>query len=139
MNRIARGCLSIGAALVLVSCTAGAHEYQRSSEAQQDLDRALAGRVAGKPLNCIPNYRATDMQIIDDYTIIFKDGRTVYLQMPDHGCPGIANHSNVLVNRPMGTSQLCSGDINHLIDPSTGMAGGSCVFRDFVPYSRPGA
>ena len=138
MAIINRGVLTVGAALVLASCTAGSHQYQRSSEAQQDLDKALAGRVAGKPLNCIPNYRATDMQIIDDYTIIFKDGRTVYLQTPEYGCPGIANHSNILVNRPMGTSQLCSGDINHLIDPSTGMSGGSCVFSDFVPYTKQG-
>ena len=136
MTIVARGCLAIGGAAILASCTSASHEYQRSSEAQQELDKALAGRVAGKPLNCIPNYRATDMQIIDDYTIIFKDGRTVYLQTPPGGCPGIANHGNILVNRPMGTSQLCSGDINHLLDPATGMQGGSCVFDEFVPYTK---
>ena len=124
--------------MMLMSCTTGPNNYQRSSKAQQELDKALAGRIAGKPLNCIPNYRATDMQIIDDYTIIFKDGRTVYLQTPQGGCPGIANHSNILVNRPMGTTQLCSGDINHLLDPSTGMGGGSCVFSEFVPYTKQG-
>ena len=138
MNRVARGCFAIGSALVLASCTTGSHEYQRRAEAQQELDKALAGRVAGKPVNCIPNYRATDMQIIDDYTIIFKDGRTVYLQSPPGGCSGIENHSNVLVTRLMGTTQLCSGDINHLLDPSTGLRGGSCVFSEFVPYTRQG-
>ena len=137
MNSLARSGIALFAILAVGSC-AGTTEYQRSAEAQQDLDKALAGRVAGKPLNCIPNYRATDMQIIDDYTLVFKDGRTVYLQSPHGGCPGIKNHSNILVNRPMGTTQLCSGDINHLIDPATGMAGGSCVFGDFIPYTKPG-
>ena len=137
MKTLARNCIALCGVLALGSC-AGTTEYSRSAEAQQDLDKALAGRVAGKPLNCIPNYRATDMQIIDDYTLVFKDGRTVYLQTPRGGCPGINNHSNILVNRPMGTTQLCSGDINHLIDPSTGMAGGSCVFSDFIPYTKPG-
>jgi len=138
MKTFGRAGATLCCAMMLMSCTTGPNNYQRSSKAQQELDKALVGRVAGKPLNCIPNYRATDMRIIDDFTIIFEDGRTVYLQTPPGGCPGIANHGNILVNRPIGTSQLCSGDINHLIDPSTGTAGGSCVFSQFVPYTKQG-
>ena len=136
MNIVVRSCIAL-CGLALVSCT-GTTEYNRSSEAQQELDKALAGRVAGKSVTCIPNYRATDMQIIDDYTILFKDGRTVYLQTPRGGCSGIENHSNILVTQLRGTTQLCRGDINHLVDPSTGIGGGACVFSEFVPYSREG-
>ncbi len=129
--------LGFSAAAVLGSCSTTPVQEARSPRAQQELAQALAGRVAGKPVNCLPNYRANDMQIIDDWTILFKDGRTVYLQTPRGGCPGIASRRNVLVTRLWGTGQLCSGDISHLIDPSSGMGGGACVFSEFVPYNRP--
>jgi hypothetical protein len=109
----------------------------RTAEAQQELDKALAGRVAGAPVNCLPHYSSDNMQIIDDWTILFKDGRTVYLQNPRGGCPGIGSRRNVLVTRLVGSTQLCNGDINHLVDPVSGIGGGSCVFSQFVPYTRP--
>ena len=99
--------------------------------------QALAGRVAGAPVNCIPTYRARDMKIIDDWTILFKDGSTVYLQNPRGGCPGIGSHRNILINRPIPSNQLCSGDINHLFDPVSNIGGGACVFSQFVPYTKP--
>ena len=77
------------------------------------------------------------MQIIDDWTILFRDGRTIYLQNPRGGCSGIGSRRNVLVTRLFGTNQLCSGDINHLFDPTSGIGGGACVFSEFVPYTKP--
>lgn len=129
--------LGLPAAALLATCATGPVEYTRSPEAQQELDRALAGRVPGKPVSCIPNYRATDMQIIDDWTLLFKDGGTVYLQNPRGGCSGIESHRNILVTTLRGTTQLCSGDINHLFDPVSGIGGGACVFSEFIPYTRP--
>lgn len=120
----------------LASCSTTPAQEARSAGAQKELEKALAGRVPGKPVSCIASYRARDMQIIDDWTILFKDGRTVYVQNPRGGCPGIASHGNVLVNRPFGTTDLCSGDINRLIDSSTGIGGGACVFSEFVPYIK---
>jgi hypothetical protein len=79
------------------------------------------------------------MQIIDDWTILFRDGRTIYVQNPRGGCPGIGSRRNILVNRVFGTNQLCSGDISHLLDPVSGIQGGACVFGDFVPYTKPAA
>lgn len=132
----ARTGLAIGGAILLMSCETAPEEYVRSPQAQQELDKQLDGRVAGKPVNCLPHFRSDDMRIIDDWTIVFKDGATVYVQTPRGGCPGIGNNRNVLVTRLWGTGQLCSGDISHLVDPGTGMGGGSCVFGPFVPYTR---
>ena len=126
----------LSAAVVLASCSTTPVEHVRSPEAEKELAKALSGRVAGKPVSCLPNYRADDMQIIDDWTILFRDGRTIYLQNPRGGCPGIASRRNVLVTRLFGTSQLCSGDIHHLFDPASGIGGGACVFSEFVPYTR---
>ena len=137
MNARSNWILVCSAAALLASCTTAPGQETRSPRAQRELADALAGRVAGKPVTCLPNYRADNMQIIDDWTILFRDGRTIYLQNPRGGCPGIGNRRNVLVTRLFGTTQLCSGDISHLVDPSTGMQGGACVFSEFVPYTRP--
>ena len=129
--------LSLATLSVMTGCSTAPAQVTRSAEAQQELDKALAGRVAGKPVNCIPTYRADDMQIIDDWTILFKDGSTIYLQNPRGGCPGIGSSRNILVTRPIPSNQLCSGDINHLFDPVSRIGGGACVFSQFVPYTKP--
>jgi len=129
---------SLSCAALLAGCSTAPAQITRTAEAQQELDKALAGRVAGAPVNCIPNYRASsDMHIIDDWTILFKDGRTIYVQNPRGGCRGIDSHNNILVTVLHGTTQLCSGDINHLVDPVSGIGGGACVFSQFVPYTKP--
>lgn len=126
----------LSATLILAACSTTAAQQTRSPRAEAELAEALAGRVAGPPVRCIPTYRADDMKIIDDSTILFKDGSTIYLQTPPGGCPGIAVHRNVLVSKPMPSNQLCSGDIQQLFDPVSRIGGGSCVFGEFVPYTK---
>lgn len=77
------------------------------------------------------------MQVIDDWTLLFGSGRTVYLQTPRGGCPGLASFRNTLVTELRGSSQLCNGDLNRIVDLSSGIGGGGCVFGPFVPYSKP--
>jgi hypothetical protein len=132
----AKTIVGLSCAALLGSCTTAPAQVTRTADAQQELDKALAGRVAGKPVSCIPTYRADDMKIIDDYTLLFKDGSTIYLQQPHGGCSGIAAHRNVLISRPMPSNQLCSGDIQSLFDPVSRIGGGACVFSDFVPYTK---
>ena len=128
--------LALLGALLVGSCSTLPEQGERSPEAQQELNKALAGHVAGPPVNCISNYRSTDMKIIDDWTILFDVGSTIYLQAPRGGCPGIESNRNTMVSILRGTNQLCSGDINHLVDMHTGMGGGACVFGPFVPYRK---
>lgn len=132
--------LGVGAALAsagaIAACSTAAGQPTRTPQAQQDLAKALAGRAAGKPVSCIPNYRNTNMQVIDDWTILFRDGRTVYVQNPRGGCGGLGTGRYTLVTRLYGTGQLCSGDINRLVDLPTGIQGGACVFAPFVPYTK---
>lgn len=123
--------------LLVASCAATPAQYSPSPKAQRELADALAGRTQGPPVKCIPNYRADQMQIIDDNTLLFRDGRTVYVQRPAGGCSGIATGGRTLVTRKFGTSDLCEGDINHTVDLRTGFHGGACVFGPFVPYTKP--
>jgi hypothetical protein len=77
------------------------------------------------------------MQVIDDSTILFQDGRTVYLQKPRGACSGLGNGSRTLVTRQFGTNELCDGDINRTVDLVSHIEGGACVFGPFVPYTKP--
>ncbi len=137
MNNRVPALLALGCTAMLASCSASAVPDTPSPRAQRDLAEALAGRTPGPAVRCIPNYRSNNMQVIDDDTILFRDGRIIYLQKPRGPCSGIANGSRTLVTRPFGTNHLCDGDINRVVDLSAGIGGGSCVFSPFIPYTRP--
>ena len=127
-----------GVSMLIASCsTAPPAPPQRSADELRQLERALAGRTAGSAVRCLPHFGSTDVEVIDDWTILFRQGGTVYVQSPSGGCPGIGSHRNVMVSRIWGNGQVCSGDIQHLVDVGTGIGGGACVCGPFVPYTKP--
>lgn len=131
--------VAASAALIAGSCSTTPAQEARTPKAEQRLAEAIDGRVAGPPVDCMPNYRsATQMQIIDDNTLVFHDGNTVYVQNPPGGCRGLGIGGYTLVTRQFGASQICRGDINNLVDIRNGMLGGSCVFGPFIPYRKAG-
>ena len=131
--------VAAGAALIAGSCSTTPAQEARTPKAEHRLAEAIEGRVAGPPVDCIPTYgNATQMDIIDDNTLVFHDGNTVYVQNPPGGCRGLGIGGYTLVTRQFGTSQTCRGDINNLVDIRNGMIGGSCVFGPFVPYRKAG-
>lgn len=120
----------------LGACTTGP-EPARTAEAAAHLDRLIAGKVAARPLTCLPHYRANDMIVIDNGTVVFKNGRTVYRNdFQGGGCSNLGKGNYALVTRTTG-SGLCSGDIAEVRDVSAGITVGSCVLGDFIPYSPP--
>lgn len=125
------------AAMVVASSSiAPAKVSDRSAKASEKLATALAGRTAGPEVSCIPNFQGrSDMSVIDDGTILFEDGAVIYLQKPRERCDKIENGRNTLVNRRLG-SRICSGDVNQVVDATTGIFYGSCVFGPFVPYRK---
>lgn len=134
--KVARLSSLLAVGFVAASCVSSPSEPQQSAADLKQLDRALEGRVAGEPVRCLPPFGSTDVQVIDDWTILFRQGGVVYVQKPAGGCSGIGSHRNVMVSRVWGNGQVCSGDIQHLVDPSTGIGGGACVFGSFVPYRK---
>ena len=137
MNLRVFSLIAVGAAVLVTSCSTAPVQDTRSPKAARELASALAGRTAGPPVRCLPSYRTSQMQIIDDWTILYRDGRTTYVQNPRGGCRGIANGSYTMVIRQFGTNQQCHGDIVQLVDLRSGMGGGSCVFGPFTPYTKP--
>jgi len=128
--------IALGGAVLIIGCSTAPYDEVRSPKAQQELARALVGRSAQPPISCLPNYRTTQMEVIDDWTILYRDGGTTYVQNPRGGCRGLGNGVYTMVTRQFGTNQLCDGDFSQLVDLRNGMGGGACVFGPFTPYTR---
>lgn len=124
-----------GAALVLTAAPATAKPRLTP---QQQLDKALAGRVAGKPVDCINPRFNSSTRIIDRTAIIYGDGNTIYLQVPENA--QALRSDDVLVTELRGSGDLCSVDMVKLHDRSGGWFKGTVGLKQFVPYTRvPGA
>lgn len=127
-------CIAL-AALAVTGCATQPPQPTRTAEGQALFDKVTAGRVAGQPISCLPHYRADDMVRIDDSTIAFRDGNTVYVNHLIGECAGLTSGFYALVTKSNG-SGLCRGDIADVRDVSTGMIVGSCAIGDSTPYKR---
>lgn len=136
MMRAVTKAIAFVALAAAAGCASSSAAPERSAADQRQLERALQGRVAGAQVRCLPVFGSTDVQVIDDWTILFRQGGTIYVQNPRGGCSGIGSHRNTMVSRVWGNGQVCSGDIQHLVDLTTGIGGGACVFGPFTPYRR---
>ena len=126
------------APILLIAALAGCAEQPpatRSAQAEAKYQQLLAGRAAGSPVSCLPHYQSDDMVTIDNSTVAFKSGSTVYVNHLIGECQGLNSGFYTLVTRSTG-SGLCHGDIADVRDVRTGMIIGACAMGDFVPYKR---
>ena len=131
-----RGILLLGLGAVTASCSYTATAPVGPSPMAQDrLVRELSGLVPGQPESCLPRYRSQDMIVVDDRTLLFREGRNrVYRNNLNGSCPVGGGYA--LVTRSTG-SGLCRGDIAEVTDVQNRVTVGSCVLGDFIPYTRP--
>jgi hypothetical protein len=123
---------ALSAAALLLACGSTAIAGPHNNEAK--LAKAIEGRVAGKPVNCIQTTRIQSTRIIDKTAIIYDAGSTIYVNRPDSGASSL-NQWNVLVTKPT-SSQLCSNDVVHLYDSGTpNIQRGFVGLGKFVPYT----
>lgn len=121
----------------VTACAPAGPPEPRTPQAEAKLAQALAGKVPGAPQSCIQPYQTNETITIDDNTILFRRGSTVYRNDPPGGCSGLSSGFYTLVTRSSGTG-LCRGDIAQVADVSNGMVVGSCSLSDFVPYTPAG-
>jgi hypothetical protein len=140
MRRLTLASLTVlASAGVLASCATTDRLVQRSAKAAAELASYLDGRVPGQPQQCLPNYRSQDMVVIDENTLLFRDGSNRVWRTELRGpCNGLGRPGTALLTKQFGGSGLCSGEIAQVIDTSQGFAVGSCAIGDFVPYTGPG-
>jgi hypothetical protein len=124
-------------AVALAACTTRPPPG-RTAAAEAHLQKLLAGKAAGAPITCLPSYRSNDLVVIDDNTVVFRDGRTVYRNDFQGGaCSQLGSGHYALLTKQFGGAGLCRGDIAQVIDTTAGHIVGSCVLGDFVPYVGP--
>jgi hypothetical protein len=99
------------------------------------LQKALNGRVAGKPVNCISLLNADSAEIIGGKAIIYRQGGRLYVNKPRSGAASLRD-DDILVTRTFG-SDLCNIDMVQLTDRSTRTPRGFVSLGKFVPYTKP--
>lgn len=123
----------------LAACTTAPQPETRSARAEARLQELLAGKVAGQPLSCLPNYRSDDMIVIDDNTVLFRhSSNLVYRSDLQGACSNLGSGHYALLTQRGGGTGLCRGEIAQVVDVQNNITVGTCSFGDFVPYSRTG-
>ena len=125
--------LLIGGALLATSVTA---EARTRLTPQQRLDKAVAGRVAERPVSCINLRDIRSTEILDGIGIAYTtNGGTVYVNRL-RGPASFLDDDDILVTKTF-SSQLCNIDIVQLVDRNGRFPKGSISLGEFVPYPKP--
>jgi len=124
------------APLLLAGCS-GSYEPPRLTEKQtSDLEKALAGKVAGEKMSCVNRESQANLTAISSSVLIYRvSGRLVYRNDLIGSCPGLTR-GDTLIIKTWG-SQYCRGDMATSADLTTGMVTGNCALGDFTPYRAP--
>jgi hypothetical protein len=104
---------------------------------EAQLARALEGRIAGEPVDCIQLRNVRSSRIIDDTAILYDTGSTIYVNRPRGGAEAL-DQWDILVTKTH-SSQLCSIDVVDLYDSGSRMRSGFVSLGEFVPYRKPRA
>ena len=122
--------------LVSVSLLLGAFAAQAAEpvDREAELSRALRGRVAGEPVDCIDLHRVRSSRIITDTAIIYDAGGVVYVNRPRNGADELNQWDAMVTRTP--TTRLCSVDVVSMVDQGTQTLTGVVFLGDFVPYRR---
>lgn len=102
---------------------------------EEQLARAVEGRVAGEPVDCIDLHRVRGSQIINDTAIVYDAGGTIYVNRPRSGADSLDQWDTMVTNTH--STRLCSIDVVNLYDTSSRMTTGFVFLGEFVPYRKP--
>lgn len=126
--------LLLSAALLTTSVQAQAASKPRET-GEEKLAKAIEGRIAGKPVNCINFRDIRSSRIISGTAIIYEGSNgTLYVNRPASGASTLRT-GDALVTRT-SLSQLCNVDIVRLLDTASRFERGSIGLGQFVPYPR---
>lgn len=124
---------------LLASCAMAPAPPMRTAQGMQELNQLLAGKVPLGPANCVPPLRMSDMHVIDEDTIAFRDGRSRVFVVTTTGCSNLRPDGRyTLVTTQYGGLGLCHGDIAQVQDLSAGMVVGSCAINGVTQFGVPG-
>lgn len=117
-------------AIGLVAAPAASIDRPKDVERVQ---KAVAGKTAGEPVDCIDRRRSSDFTLAGRHAIFRAGPSLTYINELSPGCePNLTRRTLIFRST---SSQLCRGEIAEAIDPLGGAAGGSCTLGQFVPYT----
>jgi hypothetical protein len=125
--------LALVAAALAVLATGSALQARDKLTGEQQLAKLLEGRVAEKPVNCIPLSSSHDARIIDKTAIVYDWGNVIYVNRP-HDARDL--DSNDIMVTDIHGSQLCSVDVVRMRDRTSFTYDGFVGLGEFVPYRR---
>lgn len=127
--------LSLTLAAFALTLSGGAIAAEKMTQ-EQKLEKALQGRVAGKPVDCIMQRDIRSTRIYDGVGIVYEmNNGTWYVNRPKSGASSLSWNDILLTDTH--TNQLCSIDVVKLIDSSTRMQTGFVGLDKFVPWTKP--
>jgi hypothetical protein len=121
---------------VAPALTGAAQAAATSAGTEAEIGKALAGRTAGTPVDCLDLNRIRSSRIIDHTAILYEtDGGTLYLNRPTSGADQLRRGLTLFTDTH--TPQLCSVDTVRLMDLSAHIDSGWVGLGKFVPYAKP--
>lgn len=129
-----RALLTAASLALLALPGAAMAEEKANPKGEAELAKMLEGRVAGKPVKCLPTHAMENSTVIDKTAIVYRSGSKLYVNRPRSGADQL-DDDDILLTKLYG-SQLCNVDKVDLIDRSSRMWSGFVVLGDFVPYQR---
>lgn len=123
-------------ALLLTGCAGGYTPRPLTEKQTAELDKALAGKVAGPSVSCINRERQSSLKAISNNVLLYRISRNLVYRNDLIGeCTGLTRGDTIIV-RSFG-SQLCRGDMATTADLTVGITTGACALGDFTPYRTP--
>ncbi len=121
------------ALLLLSACAAPGSEGP--SHDQEALRRALAERQAGTAETCVSNTPSQSLTIVDNRTLSYERGGTVWVNRLEAECPGMQPLDTIIIE--VQGSQYCRSDRFRVVEAGSSIPGPYCRLGNFVPYRRP--
>ena len=120
---------------LLIALLMAAGSATADSRREQDsLTRALAGRSAAAPVECIDQLVVDGPQVVDQKTLIYRQGRgRLWVNALPEACPGLRFNAVPVVQIVSG--RMCRNDLFTSVVPGSS-AGGTCRLGSFTPWDR---
>ena len=122
--------IAVPALLASISCAPTA------TPAGSVLAQQLAGRVPGTPQTCVTTFPSQNLRALDEGTIVYGDGPTIYVNtLPSGSCQGIKPLNTLILDAQGG--QICRGDRVRAQEIGAIIPGPWCNLGDWIPYRKP--
>ncbi|MBX9797228.1 DUF6491 family protein [Sphingomonas sp.] len=98
--------------------------------------KAVEGRVAGKPENCIEQTRVNGPEPVDQRHLLYRQsGKRVWINTLRGFCPPLVNDFLLVFDNQYGV-QLCRNDRFQVATRNGGVSFAYCFLGSFTPYDK---